>query len=101
MLWLYVAAAAAGALLGLSSLRAPAVLAGSVVFVAIAVVLMAFRRWPLLEAVINVFMLLATLQFSYLVGLSGIRRSVGGRLKSACADEVVLHASEKTQQSLP
>jgi hypothetical protein len=69
MLWLYIAAAAAGALLGLLWLRVLAVLAGSLVFVAITIGLTTIERWSLLEAVVNVLMLLATLQFSYLVML--------------------------------
>jgi len=66
MLWLYVAVAGAGALLGLLWLRVLAVLAGSVVLVAITIVLAALGHWPLLEAIINAFLLLATLQVSYL-----------------------------------
>ena len=69
MLWLYVAAAGAGALLGLLGLRVIAVLVGSVVLVTATVAFMAVRQFPLLEAVVNVLMLLATLQFSYLVAL--------------------------------
>ena len=68
MLWLYIAAAGVGALLGLLWVRLLALLAGSVVLVAAAIV-MAAGHWPPLEAVINVFLLLATLQFSYLVAL--------------------------------
>ena len=69
MLWLYIAAAGVGTLLGLFWLRVLAVLAGSVMLVAISVVWMTLQQWPLLGAVINVFMLLATLQFSYLAML--------------------------------
>ena len=69
MLWLYVAAAGAGALLGLLWLRVIAVLAGSGVLVAITVVFMTIRQSTLLEVVLNLFMLLATFQFSYLVAL--------------------------------
>jgi hypothetical protein len=66
MLWLCIAAAGAGALLGLLGLRVLAVLAGSVVLVVITVALAAFGHWPLLEAVINAFLLLAIFQFTYL-----------------------------------
>jgi hypothetical protein len=69
MLWLYVVAAGSGALLGLFSLRVIAVLVGSVVLVATTVVFMTVAQWPLLQAVVNVVLLLATLQFSYLVAL--------------------------------
>jgi hypothetical protein len=69
MLWLYIAAAGVGSLLGLLWLRLLALLAGSVVLVAVAIVMAALGHWPPLEAVINVFLLLATLQFSYLVAL--------------------------------
>jgi hypothetical protein len=69
MLWLYMAGAGAGALFGLLRLRVLAVLAGSVVLMAIAILLAALGHWPLLEAVVNVFLLLATLQFSYLAAL--------------------------------
>ena len=69
MLWLYIAAAGVGSLLGLLWLRLLALLAGSVVLVAVAIVMAALGHWPPLEAVINVFQLLATLQFSYLVAL--------------------------------
>ena len=68
-LWLYIAAAGVGALLGLLWLRLLALLAGSVVLVAVAIVMAALGHWPPLKAVINVFLLLATLQFSYLVAL--------------------------------
>ena len=69
MLWLYIAAVGAGGLLGLLRLRVLAVLAMSVILVAISVVWMTFQQWPLSGAAINVFTLLATLQFSYLVAL--------------------------------
>ena len=69
MLWLYVVAAGAGALLGLLWLRVIAILAGSIVLVATSVVFMTVQQWPLLEAIVNLLMLLATLQFSYLVAL--------------------------------
>jgi hypothetical protein len=69
MLWLYIAAAGAGALLGLLWLRVLAVLAGSVILMAITVVWMTLQQRPFLEGVINVFMLLAILQFSYLATL--------------------------------
>jgi hypothetical protein len=71
MLWLYIAAAGAGALLGLFRLRVLAVLALSVILVATSVVWMTFfQPWPLLGAAINVVTLPATLQFSYLVALT-------------------------------
>ena len=69
MLWLYVAAAGAGALLGLLWLRVIAVLAGSAILVATTIVFMAVRQSTLLEVVLNLLMLLATFQFSYLVAL--------------------------------
>jgi hypothetical protein len=69
MLWLYIAAAGAGALLGLLWLRVLAVLAGSVILMAITVDWMTLQQRPFLEGVINVFMLLAILQFSYLAAL--------------------------------
>jgi hypothetical protein len=77
MLWLYVVAAGTGALLGLLWLRAPAIPA-----LVILVVLMAFRHWPLLEAIINAYLLVVTFQLSYLVGvyatqLSGTRSVQG------------------------
>jgi hypothetical protein len=40
-----------------------------VVLVAVAIVMAALGHWTPLEVVINVFLLLATLQFSYLVAL--------------------------------
>jgi len=67
--WLYIAAAGVGALRGLLWLRLLAILTGSVVLVAGAIVMAALVHWPPLEAVINVFLLLATLQVSYLVAL--------------------------------
>jgi hypothetical protein len=69
MLWLYIAAAGAGALLGLLRLRVLAVFAGSVVLVAITVVLAALGHWPILGAIINVFLVLAALQLSYLAAV--------------------------------
>jgi hypothetical protein len=66
MLWLYIAAAGAGTLLGLLRLRVLAVLAGSVVLMSITIL---FGRWSLLGTVVNLFLLLATLQFSYLGAL--------------------------------
>jgi len=69
MLWLYIAAAGAGALLGLLRLRVLAVLVGSVVLVAITVVLAALGHWPLLGTIITVFLMLATLQFSFLAAV--------------------------------
>ena len=69
MQWLYIAAAGAGALVGLLWLRVLVVVAGSVVLVGISVVWMTLQQWPLLGAAINVFALLATLQFCYLVAL--------------------------------
>jgi hypothetical protein len=79
MPWLYLAAAAAGALLGVLGLRVSAVLVGSIVLAAIAVGLMPIRHWSLLQTAINVFMLPAALQFSYLVAFSGIWWSARGR----------------------
>ena len=70
MLWLYIAAAGAGALLGLLRLRVLAVLALSVILVATSVVWMTFFQWPLLGAAINVVTLPTTLQFSYLLALT-------------------------------
>jgi hypothetical protein len=69
MLWLYIAAAGAGALLGLLRLRVLAVLVGSVVLVAIIVVLAALGHWPLLGTIINVLLMLATLQLSFLAAV--------------------------------
>ena len=69
MLWLYIAAAGAGALLGLLRLRVLAVFAGSVVLIAITVVLAALGHWPILGAIINAFLMLTTLQFSYLAAV--------------------------------
>jgi hypothetical protein len=69
MLWLYIAAAGAGALLGLLRLRVLAVLAGSVVLMAITILFAAPGHWSLLGTVVNLFLLLATLQFSYLGAL--------------------------------
>jgi len=70
MLWLYIAAAGTGALLGLLRLRVLAVLALSVILVATSVVWMTFFQWPLLGAAINVVTLPTTLQFSYLLALT-------------------------------
>jgi len=87
MLWLYIAAVGAGGLLGLLRLRVLAVLAVSVILVAISVVWMTFQQWPLSGAAINVFTLLATLQFSYLVALvlsSARTRSASRTLLGAC-----------------
>ena len=80
MLWLYIAAAAVGALLGLLGLRVLAVVAGSVALLGITVVLAALGHWSRLEAVISTFLLLSTLQFSYLAAflLSSVMR-VGSR----------------------
>ena len=69
MLWLYIAAAGAGALLGLLRLRVLAVLAVSIILAAISVVWTTIEQWPVTGAAVNVFTLLATLQFSYLVVL--------------------------------
>jgi len=69
MLWLYIAAAGAGALLGLLRQRVLAVLAGSVVLMAITILFAAPGHLSLLETVVNLFLLLATIQFSYLAAL--------------------------------
>jgi len=69
MVWLYVATAGAGALLGLLRLRVPAIVWGSVVLMAITIPLVALGHWPPLETVINLLLLLPTLQFSYLAAL--------------------------------
>jgi len=69
MLWLYIAAVGAGALLGLLRLRVLAVLAGSVVLMAVTIFFAALGHGPLLQTVINLFLLLATHQFSYLTAL--------------------------------
>jgi hypothetical protein len=79
MLWLYIAAAGAGALLGLLWLPVLAVPAGLIVFVALAVIFMTVRHWPLLQAIVNVFILLATLQIGYLIALATARQARGGR----------------------
>jgi len=79
MLWLHIAAAGAGALLGLLWLPVLAVPAGLVVLVALAVVLMTLRHWPLLQAIVNLFVLLATLQIGYLIALATARQARGGR----------------------
>jgi len=68
MLWLCITAAGAGALLGLALMRVVAVFAASVTLAVSAVVLMRLGQWTLLEAIVYTFMLLGTLQFSYLVG---------------------------------
>jgi hypothetical protein len=72
MLCLYVVAAGTGALLGLLWLRAPAIPVGLVVLI----VLMTLRHWPLLEAIIHAYLVMATFQLSYLVGACA--RSVQG-----------------------
>ena len=69
MLWLYLAAAGSGALFGLLRLRVLAVVAGSIVLVAMTAALAGLGHWPLLEAVVTVFLLQVTLQFSYLAAL--------------------------------
>jgi energy-converting hydrogenase Eha subunit A len=69
MLLLFIAAAGAGVLLGLALLRVLAVFAASVALGVTAVVWMILGQWPLLGAIVYAFMLLATLQCSYLVGL--------------------------------
>jgi len=67
MLWLSIAAAGAGILLGLW-LRVPAVLAAAAALVVITV-LTTIERRSVLEAVTYAFMLVIILQFGYLVGL--------------------------------
>jgi|SRR5215813_3720395 len=69
MLWLFIAAAGAGVLLGLALLRVLAIFAASVALGVTAVVWMIYGQWPLLGAIVYAFMLLATFQCSYLVGL--------------------------------
>ena len=69
MLWLFIAAAGAGILLGLALLRVLALFAASVALGVTAVVWTIHGQWPLLGAIVYAFMLLATFQCSYLVGL--------------------------------
>jgi hypothetical protein len=80
MLWLSIAAAGGGVLLGLW-LRVPAVCAASVAVVVNVVVLMTIERRPLLEAVAYASLLVIILQLGYLVGLllSGTRARVTSR----------------------
>jgi len=68
MLWLFITAAGTGALLGLALLRVLPVLTASVALALTAVVLMTLGQRPLLEIIVYTFMLLTTLQCSYLVG---------------------------------
>jgi hypothetical protein len=86
MLWLLVSASALGLLLGLW-LRVAALLGASVALAVTTAVLMALGHWSLLQAIGFIFILLSTLQVSYLVGgllLSGVwtrlRNSRGNRL---------------------
>jgi hypothetical protein len=69
MLWVCIAAAGAGTLLGLLRLRFQPVLVGSVFLVAINIAMAARGRWPLLDGIVNVFLLLTTLQVSYFAAL--------------------------------
>src|SRR5215470_10832635 len=69
MLWLYMTAAGAGALLGLLWRRVIVVVAASVALIAVAVVVMTLRQRSLLEVVVNIPLLLTTLQLGYLVAL--------------------------------
>jgi hypothetical protein len=69
MVWLFIAAAGAGMLLGLALLRVVAVFAASVAVGVTAAVWMIHGQWPLLGTIVYAFMLLATFQCSYLVGL--------------------------------
>ena len=67
MLWLFIVAAGTGALLGLARLRVLAVFAGSVALAVTAVVLLSLAHWALLEIIVYTFMLLGTLQCSYVI----------------------------------
>jgi hypothetical protein len=69
MLWLYMTAAGVGALLGLLWRRVIAVVAASAVLMTITVVVMTLRQRSLLEVVVNIPMLLTTLQLSYFAAL--------------------------------
>src|SRR5262245_10720567 len=69
MLWLFIAAAGAGVLVGLALLRVLPVFAASVALGVSGVVWMLHGQWPVLGAIVYAFMLLATFQCSYLVGL--------------------------------
>ncbi len=76
MLWALALTSGTGILLGLR-LRASAVLAASVVLVALCIIVMPFAHWSLLPAVAFIFGLLATLQCGYLVGLMLAPRILG------------------------
>jgi hypothetical protein len=85
MLWLLVTASALGLLLGLW-LRVAALLGASVALAMTTAVLMALGHWSLLQAIGFIFILLSTLQVSYLGGLllsvvwTRLRNSRGNRL---------------------
>ena len=68
MLWLFIVAAGTGALLGLARLRVLAVFAASLALAVTAVVLLSLAHWALLEIIVYTFMLLGTLQCSYVIG---------------------------------
>jgi hypothetical protein len=68
MLWLFITASGAGMLLGLGQLRVATLIAASVALAVTALVLLRLGQWPLLEAILYTFMLLITLQCSYLAG---------------------------------
>jgi len=87
MLWLFITAAGAGVLLGLALLRILAVFAASVALCVTAVVWMIHGQWPLLGTIAYAFMLLATFQCSYLVGLI-----FSSRCKEAPQEEAELTA---------
>ena len=75
MLWLIVSAASTGILLGLW-LRVPSVLAASLlVAVAGAVLVPLLTEWSLLTGMAFVFVLLGALQFGYLAGAVGHKRT--------------------------
>jgi hypothetical protein len=69
MLWLFILAAGVGVLLGLALLRVLAVFAASVALGVTSVVWMIHGQWHLLGAIVLAFILLATFQCSYLLGL--------------------------------
>ena len=68
MLWIFVTASALGISLGLW-LRVSALFVASVALVVTTAVLMALGHWSLLQAIGIIFILLSTLQVSYLGGL--------------------------------
>ena len=74
MLWLFIVAAGTGALLGLARLRVLAVFAASLALAVTAVVLLSLAHGGVLEIIVHTFMLLGTLQFSYVIGFVSSRR---------------------------